>query len=251
MAVDPQLKASVVALFGPGFRVSQEYWTKHDGVDIAAKSGTPLHAIAGGTVSYARNEANDPEDPKRHWALGGGNVVNIDIGGNRTLQYAHLLSIDVNEGDRVTAGQVIGKVGKTGHATGSHVHFGLWDHKTNKMVKPYAYFASLVAGGGQSLFAPLPPAKLIVVEQFAQPRRFRVRPGSHVRAFHPAQPNQIVKQHDFPTGSGASALAFVRILWPGQDPQPVPHGVFLKVADGMFEGLYIVPSEVDLEPVTG
>jgi hypothetical protein len=159
-AADLGLKQLVLALFGPAFHVTRGYRPGHDGVDIGAAVGTPLHAIAAGTVSYARNEIEDPGDAKRHWALGGGNVVNIDIPGNRTLQFAHLQSLDVKKGDAVAAGQLIGTVGATGRATGPHVHFGLWDHGTNKMIEPYDYLATLtaVAPSEATTVAPSDPA---------------------------------------------------------------------------------------------
>jgi murein DD-endopeptidase MepM/ murein hydrolase activator NlpD len=276
-AVDPGLKQSVLALFGPAFHVSRDYGPGHDGVDIGAPTGTPLHAIAGGTVSYARNEIEDPEDPKRHWALGGGNVVNIDIPGNRTLQFAHLQSLDVKEGDAVAAGQPIGTVGATGRATGPHVHFGLWDHVTNKMILPYDYLATLAAGAPNIAPNVTPNADANVtpnadanvapnvtpnadanvlaqiddVERFPAPRHFRSRPGITLRGFDPARPNQVVRQQRSSIPSGASAAAIVRIGWPGMDPQPVPTGTFLEVVNGLFVGLYIPVEDVDLDPAPG
>jgi murein DD-endopeptidase MepM/ murein hydrolase activator NlpD len=245
MAIDQQLKQSVEALFGPAFRVSQGYSASHDGVDIAAVAGTPLHAIAGGTVSYAQNE-NGPGDPRDHWALGGGNVVNIDIPGNRTLQFAHLQSIDVKVPDQVTVGQLIGRIGSSGFAHGSHVHFGLWDHATNKMIRPYAYLADLAAQ--PPTVTTLAAVQVTESELFAPPRQFAVRAGSTLRAYDPARPNRVIRQHFFGTRSSAAALAIVRIAWPGAEPQPVPHGIFLRVANGMFARLYIPALEVELAP---
>ena len=255
MPVDPQLRQSIQALFGPAFHVSQPYTPKHDGVDIGAPDGTPLHAIAAGTVSYARNENDDPKDAWNHWAVGGGNVVNIDITKTQTLQYAHLKSFVVKRGEKVAAGQLIGRVGATGHATGPHVHFGLWDHSQRKMVHPYSYLAGLAGHAPAAVHsakaAPPVKAQLSDVERFPAPRHFLVRPGSTLRGYHPAQPNEVVRKHDFPTASGAHAAAIVRIHWPGMDPQPVPHGVFLLVVDGFFKDVYIPANEVDLDPPPG
>jgi murein DD-endopeptidase MepM/ murein hydrolase activator NlpD len=85
----------------------------HEGVDIAAPEGTPVHAVMSGTVRFAG-------------AHGGyGNVVYLDHGGSTTV-YAHLRSIAVTRGARVGNGEVIGEVGRTGSATGPHLHLEVW-----------------------------------------------------------------------------------------------------------------------------
>jgi murein DD-endopeptidase MepM/ murein hydrolase activator NlpD len=95
--------------------VSSEYgprWGQmHEGIDIAAASGSPVRAVADGVV---RSSA---------WNGGYGNTVIIDHGdGARTL-YAHNSRLDVRPGERVSAGQVIARVGSTGDSTGPHLHF--------------------------------------------------------------------------------------------------------------------------------
>jgi len=255
MPVDPelrQLKKSVLTLFGSAFHVSRPYTADHDGVDIGAAGGTPLHAIAAGTVSYARNEKDDPDLAFDHWALGGGNVVNIDIPRNRTLQFAHLesIAVDVEEGKEVAAGQLIGNVGETGNAHGTHVHFGLWDHSASKMIKPYDYLAKLATDPTNGVTV-VTGVQVEDVERFPAPRLFRGRPGTMLRGFDPARPNRVVRQQESATRSGDPAAAIVRISWPDMDPQPVPHGTFLEVASGFFKGLYVVAAEVDLDPAPG
>lgn len=84
----------------------------HDGADIGAACGTPVHAAAGGVVA------------SRGSAGAYGDRVVIDHGGFSTA-YAHLSSFDVSAGERVGAGEVIGRVGQTGYATGCHLHFML------------------------------------------------------------------------------------------------------------------------------
>ncbi len=82
----------------------------HEGIDIAAPSGTAVHAAASGTIIYAG------------WMGGYGNIVVIDHGGGLSTAYAHLSSIWVGGGS-VSQGQAIGAVGCTGSCTGPHLHF--------------------------------------------------------------------------------------------------------------------------------
>jgi murein DD-endopeptidase MepM/ murein hydrolase activator NlpD len=83
----------------------------HEGIDLGAASGTPIAAVAAGTVIYAGG-------------LGGyGNLVVIDHGGGLATAYGHQSQIAVGVGEQVAQGQVIGYVGSTGHSTGPHLHF--------------------------------------------------------------------------------------------------------------------------------
>ncbi|MGH3446012.1 MAG: M23 family metallopeptidase, partial [Nocardioidaceae bacterium] len=83
----------------------------HTGQDFAADPGTPIHAATAGTVTTA--EA---------CACGYGNYVVIKTG-QLEFYYAHQNSLDVHAGQHVKAGQIIGRVGSTGRATGPHLHF--------------------------------------------------------------------------------------------------------------------------------
>ncbi len=83
---------------------------KHDGVDIAAPEGTPIAAVAAGTVRRAG------------WAGGYGKVVEIAHDDGTTTLYAHCRDTRVEPGQRVAAGTVIGEVGSTGRSTGPHLH---------------------------------------------------------------------------------------------------------------------------------
>lgn len=95
-------------------RVTSEYgqrWGRqHQGIDIAAPTGTALWAAQSGTVIYAGQQS------------GYGNVTIIDHGSFSTA-YAHQSRIGVSEGQRVSQGDRIGSVGNTGRSTGPHVHF--------------------------------------------------------------------------------------------------------------------------------
>ena len=86
----------------------------HDGVDIAASTGTAVWASQKGEVVYAG------------WYYGFGNAVLVYHGAagyNYTTLYGHLNSISVSTGQGVSRGQVIGTVGSTGNSTGPHLHF--------------------------------------------------------------------------------------------------------------------------------
>ena len=143
------------AAFGKAFRVSRGYSASHDGIDIPAAEGTPVYAVASGIVEYAKDARVDP-NCGNGWACGGGNTVNIAIGGNKATQYAHLQSFVVAKGQAVRKGQLIGYVGRTGGVApngqfggagaefvGAHVHFGLWDHTARRMIDPTAFLASV------------------------------------------------------------------------------------------------------------
>jgi len=88
----------------------------HNGVDIAVAEGTPVLAAADGIVDRAS------EDP-----LNGRHVVLLHDDGLRTA-YCHLRELHARDGQRVGAGQLIGTSGRTGRATGPHLHFGAWVH---------------------------------------------------------------------------------------------------------------------------
>lgn len=86
----------------------------HSGLDVAAPAGTPIRAPAPGIVTFARPDLY----------LTGGTVL-IDHGHGVSSNFLHMSRIDVQVGDRVEVGQVIGAVGATGRATGPHMHWGM------------------------------------------------------------------------------------------------------------------------------
>ena len=95
-----------------GMRVHPRFKTKrqHTGIDIASSLGTPIKTAGAGEVIFAG------------WMRGYGQVVIIDHGGGYATVYAHMSRIQVDEGDIVKKGAMIGKVGMTGVATGPHLH---------------------------------------------------------------------------------------------------------------------------------
>ncbi|MDF1602340.1 M23 family metallopeptidase [Nocardioides sp. YIM 152315] len=82
----------------------------HTGLDFAAPSGTPIHAVANGVVTSVGYDG----------AYGNKTVITLDDG--TELWYCHQTSYTVSEGQEVHAGDPIGSVGSTGHVTGPHLH---------------------------------------------------------------------------------------------------------------------------------
>ena len=83
----------------------------HTGIDFRGEVGDPIHATAGGTVTVAG------------WTGGYGKLVEIDHGNGLATRYGHLSEIDVEVGQTVRAGAVIGKLGSTGRSTRPHLHY--------------------------------------------------------------------------------------------------------------------------------
>jgi murein DD-endopeptidase MepM/ murein hydrolase activator NlpD len=92
--------------------LSQRYWSGHLGIDIAARTGTPILAADDGYVVLAGRDT---------W--GYGNQVLINHGNGFLTRYAHLHTIKVQAGQSVSKNQLIGTMGSTGRSTGPHLHF--------------------------------------------------------------------------------------------------------------------------------
>lgn len=97
----------------------------HDGIDLAAASGTPILAFGPGTVTMSG------------WNGGYGKYISIDHGGGLMSFYGHCSALYVKKGASVKAGQKIAAVGTTGSSTGNHLHFGM--HKNGSPVNPQSY----------------------------------------------------------------------------------------------------------------
>ncbi len=94
-----------------GFGEYSGLWSHfHTGLDFAAPTGTPIHAVAGGVVTSVGYDG----------AYGNKTVITLDDG--TELWYCHQNSYSVNVGDEVHAGDLIGYVGSTGNTTGPHLH---------------------------------------------------------------------------------------------------------------------------------
>ncbi|MDT8311459.1 MAG: M23 family metallopeptidase [Methylophaga sp.] len=110
-----------------GYRVDPFNGKKvfHDGIDIAGKTGTTVHNVADGIVSWAGVKG------------GYGGLVEIDHGNGYMTRYAHNKTLKVKVGDRVAKGDVLALMGSSGRSTGPHVHFEIL--KNGKSVNPYNY----------------------------------------------------------------------------------------------------------------
>lgn len=102
--------------YGDTWQAARGNGRVHLGVDIGAAAGTPLHAVATGTISYMYAD--------RPGSLSG-NALKITRADGTYFFYAHLAGFapGITVGTRVTAGQVIGYVGSTGNSAISHLHF--------------------------------------------------------------------------------------------------------------------------------
>jgi murein DD-endopeptidase MepM/ murein hydrolase activator NlpD len=83
----------------------------HTGIDFRGDIGEAVHATAAGTVTNAG------------WSGGYGKMVEVDHGNGLATRYGHLSQIDVNIGDDIRVGQVVGRMGSTGRSTGPHLHY--------------------------------------------------------------------------------------------------------------------------------
>ncbi|MFL9868070.1 M23 family metallopeptidase [Paraburkholderia fungorum] len=105
----------------------------HPGIDLVAKTGTPILAAAGGRVIFAGEKS------------GYGNCVEIDHGNGLVTRYGHASRVVVHAGELVLPRQYVADVGSTGRSTGPHLHFEVLVN--GAPVDPTAYLA---------LFAPSP-----------------------------------------------------------------------------------------------
>lgn len=99
----------------------------HPGIDFSGHKGDPVKCTASGRVVFAGR------------AGGYGNCVKIRHNNNIETWYGHLSKINVKEGERVTVGELIGKVGSTGRSTGPHLHYEI--RKNGKPVNPKQYLS--------------------------------------------------------------------------------------------------------------
>jgi murein DD-endopeptidase MepM/ murein hydrolase activator NlpD len=102
---------------------------RHAGIDIRAPSGTPVRASRDGLVAYSGSRFR-----------GYGNLVILDHGDNVSTYYAHNSSNLVEEGQQVRQGDRIARVGRTGNASGPHLHFEI--RRGNVLLDPLKHLPS-------------------------------------------------------------------------------------------------------------
>lgn len=121
------LGAGLAATSCYGWRASTDSF--HEGLDIPRRTGTPIRAVASGTVVHAG------------WNGGYGLQVVVKHQGAVWTRYAHSSRVAVQGGQTVRAGQVIAYVGSTGNSTGPHLHFevylGTLDHSHDVNPAPW------------------------------------------------------------------------------------------------------------------
>lgn len=117
--------STITSKFTPRrFHPVQKLWKAHKGTDYAAPHGADIMTTASGVVELTG------------YTAGNGNYVKVKHNGTYATQYLHMSKILVKRGQHVSQGQVIGKVGSTGLATGPHVCYRFW--KNGVQVDPLA-----------------------------------------------------------------------------------------------------------------
>jgi murein DD-endopeptidase MepM/ murein hydrolase activator NlpD len=118
----------------------------HRGTDLSAKRGAQVLSPSGGTVTTAHNWDGTKNDPYGNW---------IEVKGDdgKSYRFAHLQSLNVQQGAKVGGGQTIGTVDSTGNSTGDHLHFEVLDQAHgNAPVNPKEYLSgSQTASGGRTV----------------------------------------------------------------------------------------------------
>lgn len=166
---------------------------KHHGVDFAAPIGTPVFAASSGVVLSA-----DMGSLSDAFGL----AVLIEHGDKFQSLSAHLSRIDVNIGDWVQAGQQIGLVGKTGRATGAHLHFELWQ---NSIPKDPLLFLPIKAPRRAIAAEPLISTSLIVKSSEPSLKQSAAKTGSKKSTKTASTKKVSTKQSK--TSRGAKAMA--------------------------------------------
>ncbi|MDU0485414.1 peptidoglycan DD-metalloendopeptidase family protein [Staphylococcus haemolyticus] len=115
---------------------------RHYGIDFGMPTGTPIYAVKGGVADKVWSD------------FGGGNSVQIKTGANEWNWYMHLSKQIAKQGQKIRAGQLIGKSGATGNfVRGAHLHFQLMrgSHPGNDTaIDPMNWLKKLKGGGGKS-----------------------------------------------------------------------------------------------------
>jgi hypothetical protein len=155
------LRGSLTGKFGPRGKRS-----RHRGIDIDGQAGDEINAAASGTVTEAGIRGKY------------GRMVIIDHGDGLTTLYAHVRKLMVRVGDRVERGDPIAEVGRSGNATGSHLHFEV--HRNSRPVDPIGYLQTdaLVSS------LPSPHMNLTQASPATEPKLKGLHPHSSMDSGH-------------------------------------------------------------------
>ncbi len=122
----PTKNFKITSKFGMRWHPIHDKYMMHNGIDMGAKTGTPIYATRSGIVTVAAYQKG-----------GAGYYVKINHNDGYSSIYMHMTHYIVKKGQYVSAGEIIGYVGSTGGSTGPHLHFGI--AYNGKYVDPLKY----------------------------------------------------------------------------------------------------------------
>ena len=124
--LNPKNNIRFSSTFGKRFHPVDKKQKAHLGLDIAAKTGTPVHAAANGIMTLSK-----------YSEFGLGNHIIIRHKFGFVTKYGHMYRLLAKENDRIKRGDIIGFVGSTGKSTGDHLHYEVL--KNSKHIDPYPF----------------------------------------------------------------------------------------------------------------
>ncbi len=215
------VKGTQSSPFGP------RWGRNHDGVDLAAPTGTAIHAAACGSVSFAGQQS------------GYGNIVCITHTSQFSTCYAHMSRFAVSQGAQVSQGQVIGYVGCTGSCTGPHLHF---ETRVNGQAQnPSQYLGgSSIPGKSTAVSAKTGTAKVTTAAARPNTRAVRMVARYRAEAKQSVQATAKAFAHTGGVAAGSTQPAAVA-------PAPVPAEVAPAPA-APVEAAPVAPAPVPAAP---
>lgn len=132
----PGTEYIIFSLLGNGLHPIHKQLSFHKGMDLAAVRGSKIFPVGSGTVMKINHDTRDNY----------GKYIIMDHGNGFYSLYAHMDEIFVDEGQRVKPEEEIGTVGRTGLATGPHLHLEIWFGDTRNHLDPAAYIDFRDAG---------------------------------------------------------------------------------------------------------
>ncbi|KCZ90638.1 peptidoglycan DD-metalloendopeptidase family protein [Hyphomonas johnsonii] len=152
-------KAKLTSRFGTRVHPITKQPRMHNGIDLAEEEGKPIYAPADGEVLFA--------DMKDDY----GNLVELRVAADTRLRFGQMSVIDVSDGQQVKAGDVIGRIGQSGTATGPHLHFEVWhgDRPEDPEAEPGLVLADVLKEMAPRSTGPAPAAPAPQVQPAAAP----------------------------------------------------------------------------------